>query len=67
MENTKTAPAIDFVMADTVTITREEYNELLYKSFVFDFERAEKTINAKTGGYLSPEDKIMYRIESEVE
>ncbi len=55
-------------MENTITLTREEYNELLYKSFVYEFERAEKINNKRTGGYLSAEDKIMYRItESEVE
>jgi predicted Ser/Thr protein kinase len=53
---------------NTVTLTREEYNNLMYTKFVYDFVRAEKIRNKKTGGYLNPEDKTLYRIEeSEVE
>lgn len=54
--------------ANTVTLTREEYDELMYAKFIYNFKRAEKIRNKKTGGYLSPEDRIMFRIEeSEVE
>lgn len=69
MENTKTAPAVDFVMADVVTITREEYNELLYKSFVFDFERKGKIRDIEMGGekYVTSEDINLYNLADVVD
>ena len=68
MENTRVAPAIDFVMADTVTITRKEYDELKYKEFVYNFERNGKLRDIEMGGkkYVTSEDINLYDLADAV-
>lgn len=69
MENTKTAPAVEFVQADVVTITRDEYDDLKYMEFVYNFKRNEKIRDIKLGGakYVTSEDINLYNLAAEVD